>query len=287
MQEASRALIYAEIVSKIQSYLKWPKKEAEQLLLRYIFIKKTYPTEGSDGDDEVFPHGSLQSRQLANDQLFRDIRFKFQDEVCTITDYLFFMIENCLDDARKKLQSLPQPQALLGNEAKLAAARMRYSYIGLGNHGLARDYGAETGLKPSDGFECFASPFNHYFDRYCSAFADLESECKGNCGSFWTLWKKTDLDLPRKWFVNPPFDETIFEIAEIQINYFMDNKMVDEVEWVLPDWPDCEAKDEIINNKRTTKVSKLKKGEMKFIDFVDKDKRIAPCDLVLITWKAS
>ena len=61
-------------------------------------------------------------------------------------------------------------------------------------------------------FECFASPLNAYFGRFCSAFPDVD-HCFGSCGSFFQFFPKTG-----SFQANPPFTELVIKAMKIHMD---------------------------------------------------------------------
>lgn len=217
--ELVRRELYHHILEQISEKLKFylQSKEIQHLLLRYIFNKIIQRTPE---DDMIFIYKSSNICQL---QIERD--FKFKSIPLDQSDFIAFL-DGLLLDANKKLISkinsneIPDDSNVLfdtlqnnliyhnrayKNISNLAnshnfnchpycvALNIRYTYLHLSTHGLARDYN-RMGYKPTDGLEMFASAFNHYFHLYHSAFPDLEKPF-GSLGSF---FEAIDQDLLNK-----------------------------------------------------------------------------------------
>ena len=188
------------------------------------------------------------------------------------------------------VQSLAQrnPQYLRA----VVALHIRYEYIELKHHGLARKF-AQMGLKPNDALECFASAFNHYFHRYCSAFPDLERYF-GSLGSFWALSTQSLCEKETLVFVNPPFDDSLMEAAAKRVTQHIHSACKDSKEsrekdaavtgrkWVftLPNWTDFAALDHLKNSPYLASVKRWPKGTLPFVDHMDKQQIVYPCDIV-------
>ena len=96
--------------------------------------------------------------------------------------------------------------------------------------------------------ECFASPFNHTFNYFCSAFDDLEKPL-GSLGNFFSINKFNSKNL----LINPPFDNTIIYYA---IKHILDIMKIDKynVIFTLPDWSDAEYYNLLYNSPYFKKV---------------------------------
>lgn len=196
--------IIHKITDKLQDYLQ--PKEIKHFLLRYIFNKII---ERRPDNDPIFIHeySEICYLQVLKDFEFKNIKLDV-DEFIKFLDYLLFessiilrksLCENIIKEDGEILYDITNRifyyndliyhnVSNLGNPDKpeyfnhCIALNIRYSYMNLSTHGLARDY-HKMGYSKSDGFECFASSFNHYFDFYHSAFPDLEKPF-GSLGSF-------------------------------------------------------------------------------------------------------
>ncbi len=314
-KEFVRQKLYNQLLNKVSGDLKKLKyKEINHFVLRYILILIINKDES---DDPIF---IVKDCKLTEDQVKGD--------------FLYFHIENDPLEYHKKLRKyIEESLAQLKNWEKMdikdekvelnrnsimyrgerlcedvgglakkypkyishaAALNIRYTYMKLTTHGLARCY-KNMGLKPEDGTEAFASPFNHYFNNYCSAFPDLES-VYGSLGSFFSIkadqWKTTDI------YINPPFDVNLIEevtnkcyqhleelkdYPEIQ---FDDEEVIPAIRFTftLPNWnkPPFPALEKLKENSYKTRETVYKKGDLAFIDYMQNGKIIYPCEIVEI-----
>lgn len=100
--------------------------------------------------------------------------------------------------------------------------------------------------------ECFASPFNCWYDLYCSAFKDVDTYF-GSRGSFFTT------DLPDGMYeCNPPFVEEVILMMVDRMKMTMTNKRstCDDVSnraigyvVFIPNWEDCEGLQRLRDSK--------------------------------------
>jgi len=206
--ELYRKQLYNNIVDKVYDKLKTylESKEIQHFLLRYIFNKII---ERLPQNDPVFIHkySDICYLQVEKDFEFKDIKIDVKEFIEYI-DLLLKEAEENLNTAindnliendkpinyDKNINSFIYNNKTYKNISNLGninnpdlycyciALNIRYSYLHLSTHGLARDY-YKMGYSRSDGFEIFASSFNHYFDLYHSAFPDLEKPF-GSLGSF-------------------------------------------------------------------------------------------------------
>jgi len=208
--ELYRKYLYNDIIDKVADKLRkhLEMKEIQHFMLRYIFNKIV---ERKLENDPVFIH---QPSDICLLQVEKDLEFK---NIPVNPKELVEYIDQLLNDAETLLNkamndntiSMDKPITYqrenniftydnkiyknisnLGNFSNpdlycySIALNIRYSYLHLSTHGLARDY-QKMGYSKYDGFEIFASSFNHYFDLYHSAFPDLEKPF-GSLGSFFS-----------------------------------------------------------------------------------------------------
>jgi hypothetical protein len=322
-RELLRKNLYNNILEWLKKYLqpylknqnsksktKWTDKEINHLLLRYIFNKIITRT---DEDDPIFIYkeSEIAKEQLKADSQFSNLQF----------DHLTLMklLDEELKKAHDTLKSAfvaEDSEVILANDkisykgqlyndiSKLAtknpeyksyalALNIRYNYIHLENHGLAREY-EKMGFSSGDACECFASAFNHYFDTYCSAFPDLERPF-GSIGSFFNQ----NLDSWNKYivFVNPPFDESLMNNMFERVIGFMEEanrRRLESVEdttgklmsydhqYVLtvPFWDDWVGLNRMKENKWVYMTAFFKKNELPFINYMEEDNRkLYPSDI--------
>lgn len=164
-------------------------------------------------------------------------------------------------------------------------AYIRYSYLNLNTLALAFDYENNILTKNLDKnttLEAFGSLFNKYYNNWCSAFPDIESNF-GSKGSFFNL-KLEDILSYQNVVINPPYDETYIKDTFNIIKECL--KLKDEnVKYntrfiiIVSDWEDHPS---IIDFKEKYKFQLYKKGELDFIDYFYPEKKIIkPCEIVI------
>ena len=132
-------------------------------------------------------------------------------------------------------------------------------------------------------FELFASPFNHYYNNYCSLYSDIE-EIFNSKGQF------NHINLEKGFYVaNPPFDNYIMENMSNKLINFLDNSN-EELGFVItiPAWDKNEKLYgkyktlEILKNKKYLKyIRKIPKNKALFVDYIT-EKIIHPTDVYVI-----
>jgi len=270
--ELLRKRLYNNLIHCLSKKLpKLHTKDIYNLLLRYIFNKKVNATKD---DDPVF---IITECKAAGEQLMRDLEyFKLNSKSSNTAEGIVTFIESKIKDAAKviknskvqpdgrvalkdgyleyncdvelkesddiyRLKDISNLGALYPDHLSNALAlNLRYNYIRLGTHGLARLFDKmerlnegetnkgeggtnegenkstkdEGGTKskfylPSDDVtEGFGSAFNHYFNSFCSAFPDLES-VYGSRGSFFDQTEFYTSII----YVNPVFDQSIIILS--------------------------------------------------------------------------
>lgn len=204
--ELYRKKLYQFILDNINEKLKKHLliKEVQHFMLRYVFNKII---ERRDYNDPIFipEYSDICYLQVQKDFEFKNIQIDVNEFVKYI-DELLKDADNKMKDTviendkpiyyDKNLNSFFYNNKYYKNISNLGnyknpefypyciALNIRYSYLHLSTHGLAREY-YKMGYSKSDGFEIFASSFNHYFDFYHSAFPDLEKPF-GSLGSFFS-----------------------------------------------------------------------------------------------------
>ncbi|CAF1613027.1 unnamed protein product, partial [Didymodactylos carnosus] len=177
------------------------------LAIRYIFNKnmtKTYD------DDPVF---ITSDSPLAKKQLFDDLT-KTQmllddDKAKEFIKHLEIILMQCSKQVKQmNLADDDLPTITENNEIRYkhlifqdfsnlakkfpkyihyaVALQIRYTYLHLQNHGLAREFNRMNFIPTDSITEGFATAFDHYFDKYCSPFPDLETPF-GSTGSFFSV----------------------------------------------------------------------------------------------------
>lgn len=270
-------------------------KEVCHIALRYIFNKNI--TKQKD-DDPVFitTKSHIAETQLRKDFVYSKINSISCDELiselekailyCSHSikhasiknDRSIILFDGFIEYGTWKYKDISNLGKRYPSSLKYALAlNIRYTYLKLLNHGLARTFDT-MGYKSSDSTEGFASAFNHYFDRFCSAFPDLEAPF-GSMGSFFdnNSWT-TDIV-----FVNPPFDECLMTHAIKRVYEYLETTKDDrKFLFTLPNWENYPELEDLKRSKWTTFSHVYKKGELPFIDYM-KDKSIVyPCDIAEI-----
>lgn len=208
--ELYRKKLYNNIIDKISEKLKiyLENKEIQHFLLRYTFNKII---ERCNNEDPIFipKYSEICYLQVEKDFEFKNIKIDVKDFVSfldTLYEDALIKLNNSFSDNliendkqiifNHETNLFTYNDKIYKNISNLAnlnnielypyciALNIRYSYLHLSTHGLARDYN-RMGYSKSDGFEIFASSFNHYFDLYHSAFPDLEKPF-GSLGSFFS-----------------------------------------------------------------------------------------------------
>jgi len=265
-------------------------KEVCHLLLRYLFNKNISKTES---DDPVF---ILTRSPLAEEQLVKDFVYnkstrdpqKFIAKLEEKFSIAYKMMEEVVRPDRRT--SLYNNKIMYGtwtyediaglakkNPSAIKYAltlNIRYNYLKLTNHGLARIY--KDMAKPDEGCEAFASAFNHYFDSFCSAFPDLEKPF-GSMGSFFNMkeWPCS------KIYMNPPFDESLMAHSmEKVMKSCKESRNEIEFMCTFPDWGEFPKLEQFKVCEMTRKVNIYKKGEIPFVDYMNNGRIIYPCGIV-------
>jgi hypothetical protein len=296
-RELLREHLYGEIISWVVIHVKKLKiKDAKHLILRYIFNKII---SRQQTDDPVFV--TTQS-ELAEAQLRKDFKYS---KIPINAGAFIQELENRLkwaSDTVKSTQLNPDLKVsrdyshylhyadlkyydinhlAKNNPAKMSyivALNIRYTYLHLSTHGLANMYSKKWGRQ--DGTEAFASVFNHYFDKYATAFPDLEAPF-GSIGSFFEVKHWTT----EKVFVNPPFDESL--MAKVGHKIMKDLEVDPQPRKfiiTLPNWKDMEILKELKSSPWLVQFKEYNKGELPFIDYMagKSGKIIYPADIIEI-----
>ena len=315
--ELIRERLYKSILNEVKAWLysrqeklPWTELQISHILLRYIFNKKA--TVSGLTDDPVFIsnfssiarqqlHNDLKSvilngaRDLAEliDEQFRRAAFEINtreipaDAPVTLSVNAKGSTLTYRDRMQRDFSQLALQYGTTHYRAAYALG-IRYSYLRLAAHGLARMYKEETGRKADDrkACECFASAFNHYFDRYYSAFPDLET-CFGSSGSFFNAnWKGEPQDMT--YYINPPFDDTLIELCVDRVLDIIERNLVSEARFIFTvpgTWKDFPALQKLKQSSWTTKTKDYPKGQLPFIDYMSNEecRTIYPTDICEIT----
>jgi hypothetical protein len=316
-RELLREKLYNNVLQSLKTHMtqyksrnRWGDKEFNHLLLRYILNKIITKT---DNDDPIFIYNTSKyaENQLIMDKNYSGLNFD--------PSKLMAFLDNLLKLAYDTLTTtnIPNDDIPTLNNNKIVykgieyddisdlgknnpnylsyalALNIRYKYIHLESHGLAREYEL-MGFGKDDACEAFASAFNHYFNTYCSAFPDLERPF-GSLGSFFNQ----NLDTWNKYivFVNPPFDLNLMDVVFEKITHFLQeaenrrlqsNKDTTNVfmefdhHYILtvPNWPDWEGLYNFKMNKWMYMAGIYLKGALPFINHMDNSsKQIFPSDI--------
>jgi hypothetical protein len=177
--------------------------------------------------------------------------------------YLYYGARKFRDTRELGLQDLQAAFAL----------QLRYAYLDLSNHGLARVY---DGPKEA-ATEGFANPFNRYYDSYCSFFPDLEARF-GSKGSF---FDQQSFSTPVVQ-INPPFDEQLISTAAEHVYKLLTAGATNSFVFTVPNWTDFPALVRLENSKWTKNIIEYEKGELEFIDHMT-GQQFSPCSILEIT----
>lgn len=268
-------------------------KEVCHLLLRYIFNKNITKTQH---DDPVFivTRSVIAELQMEKDfkynkletncrELIEELEKKFCESAAMIVDRNIrpdrdvTLVDGKILYGTWKYNDI---SCLAKNNPEhisyALALNIRYTYLKLLNHGLARTF-EKMGYCTSSATEGFASAFNHYFDRFCSAFPDLERPF-GSIGSFFDTnsWDTFEV------FVNPPFDESLMTCAANRIYTHLGSEVKHRFIFTLPNWDNYPELESLKASKWTVLSTVHKKGELPFIDYMNSKKIIYPCDIAEI-----
>lgn len=305
-REFLRAEIWRQIVNSQPRFSfrknpgKFKTKENLALLLRYVFNKIICLRDQKPSDPVFMIHHS----PLAEKQLESDFRY-FRIMSPTPKEMISYLEENF----RKAVQQIQtskinKDESVTGNKEEFLeyksksyfigrelwnkrhcwnaaiALRIRYEYLQLDTQGLAipyKNFGHESN---SNTLEAFSSSFNHYFDKYHSAFPDLE-QCMGSLGSFWA---RNRIDEPVV-MVNPPFDVTLIEET---IKKAIQSLGQAEIEnrsqaWhlTLPAWRDITSFTSLAHHPFCSSFVDIVRGKTLFFDHITQ-KMIQPCDIFQI-----
>jgi phosphorylated CTD-interacting factor 1 len=120
-------------------------------------------------------------------------------------------------------------------------------------------------------FECFASPCNTYFGRYCSAFSDVDYNF-GSSGSFWN-WEPSSGG--GSYQANPPFVSTVMRKMAQKIERILGERKDKPMSFVVivPGWEDDEGyqiMSRSVHMRRRVLISKHDHG---FVDGAQQQRR--------------
>ncbi|CAF0894899.1 unnamed protein product [Adineta ricciae] len=315
--ELYRKKLYERLLESVSTWLfdrnarvRLTEMQIAHIVLRYVFNKKA--TISTSTSDPVFIVGTsdLARRQLSidlkNARLEDSDRLadKIDDEIkCAVRELRF---KNPPDDEQVTLSSETDGKLVYRGRyqedfAHLAqrygpkyynaayALGLRYSYVRLTGHGLARKYEEDTKRSSDDPFacECFASSFNHYFDRYHSAFEDLE-RWFGSRGSFFKI-KWEDEPSNMTYYVCPPFDESLMQLCVDHVFDALKNHAELRPTFIFSipgTWTNFSALEQLKASSWLQDFIDYPKGKLPFIDYMatrEKDRIIYPTDICVLT----
>lgn len=275
-------------------------KENLSLLLRYVFNKIICLRDRKPSDPVFMTHQS----PLAEKQLKED--FKYFRIVSPTPQEMIQFLEGKFQKAVEQMQktTIKKDEAVSGKDEEsleykgiryfvgkeiwdkqycwhaAVALRIRYDYLQLDTQGLSIPYKNLGFVPEANILEAFASSFNHYFDRYHSAFPDLE-QCMGSLGSFWA---QNRIEEPTV-MVNPPFDVTLIEetikkaVKCLEIAKQENRKQAWHL--TLPAWRDILSFTSLAHHPFCQSFVDIVHGKTMFIDCLTK-KMIQPCDIFQI-----
>jgi REP element-mobilizing transposase RayT len=272
--EMIRSIKYKKLKETLKTLLKQHKKlEAPKLLLRFVFalIIKRMPE-----NDPVFVTSDF---SLGIEVIEKDAKyFKLPDK---LTPQIVDLLINGFQEASNFIKNYKITNSH-ENINIFDIIKFRYDYLELSTLGLAYPY-ENKGYKSNNSIlECFSNPYNKFFDKFCTAFPDLEKYV-GSIGSFWEI-----KNFPyKKLMINPPFDETVIQFMFQKIYEILNSVGNIEIEIILPNWSDMEELKQFTkgtiqlpNCNYTTQV--IPKKEIYFIDYSQNSKIIRPCDILMI-----
>ena len=184
------------------------------------------------------------------------------------------------------------------NRAYLFASYFRYKYFYIDNQSLAYDY--ETNdvgkeYKKDEVTECFSTPFNRYFDHFCSAFPDVDGHF-GSLGSYFDRMREASKDkfeFPTKRLaINPPFVMNLMDLAlDLALATFKKKKNEYKMSFILPSWDKDDKpfmgvrrmSEWAEKNKKKVNFEKTiaPKGTIKFKNYFV-GKKMEPCDIIFM-----
>jgi hypothetical protein len=309
--ELLRKKLYEDIVVKIYNLKlttekdgKLKQKEVNNIVLRYLFNKII---TRRDDDDPIFitDYSILADKQLIADLEYHKIinydykqlpvilnaEFIKAKQILTSSDINIDQPVTYEDTTNKyiykniKYEDISNLMRNYKNYTTQAIAlNIRYNYIKLSTQGLANNYEA-MGYKPSDNIlEAFASSFNHYFNRYHSAFPDLEKYF-GSLGSFF----KREIFNEDIVMVNPPFDLTVMITTINKILLYLRGSKDKKQLFILtfPEWSDVKEFNDLKTSIYTKEWKMIPKHKTNFINHMDKGKIIHPCNILEFVLKVN
>jgi len=150
-------------------------------------------------------------------------------------------------------------------------------------------------FKKNEITECFSTPFNRYYDHFCSVFPDLDSHF-GSLGNYFERMKEASKDKfifpTQRLTINPPFILNLMNLAlELALLIFKKKKNEYIMSFILPDWDKPSQPFDGVKlvtewaTKNKTKVifdkKVVKREDTKFKNYFV-GKIIQPCDILFM-----
>tara|TARA_B110000263_G_C15311692_1_gene513756 strand:- start:65 stop:1141 length:1077 start_codon:yes stop_codon:yes gene_type:complete len=156
----------------------------------------------------------------------------------------------------------------------------RYLYFGIRNQSLAFRYDGNR----NEAVECFSTPYNRYYNHFCSAFPDQEMSL-GSLGNFFDVTQNVILGKMKfpvnNLKINPIFDEIVTKKMANLIIKLLSTKTKYTISSILPNWVKYEAKDILLNSKYYKKKEEFDKYHLHFNNYFN-GKKICPCNIIII-----
>lgn len=306
--ELMREQLYKNILHEIAILeKKINMKDIKKMILRYLFIvlaeKKTVKAdpvflvgkeETPNADSQWLKDCDTFSSDNSGERLLSTLKTEFKRAAAKIKHYKS-NIDNILPDMEVVVKDGKlsyndrffldvkglgvKNQESQDKLCKLYALHLRYDYLGLDTLGLARKYSDIPEYNsPSKAIEAFGSIFNRYYDHFYTAFPDLEAEF-GSKGSFFDLTaEKLKLYPALPIHINPPFDETIFNMVKDKVDQLISSSAKNKFIFTLPDWEDHRIIKELRSACLKSTVE-YPKGTLLFLNSATGEE-IAPCGIL-------
>lgn len=107
--------------------------------------------------------------------------------------------------------------------------------------------------------EGFASPINHCFDRFCSAFPDVDKPY-GSIGSFF------ETDINENVVANPPFEEEVMEACIDKLFDAISNNHITAI-LIVPKWDDSACVMKALSSKYLKNTKIIDKNDTGYISY--------------------
>ena len=310
--EIQRKYLYENIIKNIQKLKLIQQttnkqisyKQITSILIRYLFLKNIIKT---NIDDPIFitTTSQLAKQQIKLDFEYLNIINMEPNQFYNILENEFIQAYNQLKNIKINYDETPTIETANNKITKIIykniifqdiqnliyynkefihhalALNIRYNYLNLSTQGLANNY-QQIYKSKTNVTEAFASAFNHYFDIYYSAFPDLEYVF----GSRGSIFQQNFEDLETQIIeCNPPFDITLIQhlIQKIKIHIEETTKQKIKFILTLPAWKDNKDIMQLKTYKYTTKFEITQKENTHFIDHMNNQNIIKPCDIINIT----